>query len=404
MKPLLFLSQRIPFPPNKGDKIRSFHVLRHLARSWRIHLGCFIDDPADWQHVEALKEFCADVHCAALDPRQAKLRSLPAFATGESLSTRYFRDGGLAAWLRRTLTETRPEAAFLYSSVMAQYLLSPGLIGTAPRPGRIVMDFVDVDSDKWRQYAQSQSWPMSWVYRRESRRLFAFDRAVARQADASIFVSPAEADLFRCMAPECSDRIHGIPNGIDLDFFKPEAGGERPYQGNEPVIAFTGMMDYWPNADAVCWFAAEILPLIRARRPEVRFYIVGGNPTPEVVKLGEVEGVTVTGRVADIRPYIAHADVAVAPLRIARGIQNKVLEAMAMARPMICTSQALEGIDALPGRDLLVADTAPAFAEAVLQALAQPGSLGRQGRDCVLAGYRWSDKLAQYESLIRGAA
>ncbi|MBC7908739.1 MAG: TIGR03087 family PEP-CTERM/XrtA system glycosyltransferase [Rhodospirillaceae bacterium] len=389
MKTLLFLTQRLPYPPNKGDKIRSFAVLKHLAKSWRIHLGCFIDDPADRQYVDALNEFCAETMCIELNPRAARLRALRALVRGGPLSEAYFADARLAAWVRRV----KPDAAFLYSSVMGQYLRG------VQRPPRVVMDFVDVDSDKWRQYAERQSWPMSWVYRREAARLLEFDRAMAVSADAVTFVSEAEAQLFRRQAPETAAKIRGISNGIDLDTFAP---GPYPAPFTGPTMVFTGAMDYWPNVDAVGWFSAKILPRIRASLPTASFVIVGSNPTDEVRRLAELPGVTVTGRVPDVRPYLAHAHAVVAPMRVARGIQNKVLEGMAMGRPVITTPQGLEGIHAEPGRHLLLASGADDFAAAVLGVLngAEGQHLGAAARAQMVACYDWSDKLAAFSRLL----
>lgn len=405
MRDLLFLCQRIPYPPNKGEKIRAFRILDHLSRDYRIHLGCFIDDPADWAHRESLAPLCATAHFAGLDPTRAKLRCLTGLVRGQPLSLPYFRDAGLAAWTADVLDKVRPDVAFVYSSAMAQYLLAGDTV-RPPRPRRVVMDFVDVDSDKWRQYAPTQSWPFSAIYRREAETLLRFDRAVAAAADAGLFVSEPESALFRGLAPESAPKIHTVANGIDAAFFDPGAAlGDVAMPA--PALVFTGTMDYWPNVDAVVWFAEAILPRIRAVHGQAGFVIVGANPAPKVAELARLDGVTVTGRVDDVRPYIAGAAVSVAPVRIARGIQNKVLEAMAMARPVVTTAQALEGIDAAPGRDLVLApegdDAAAAFADAVLGLLAEPDRAARTGqaaRDRVVADYSWPAKLAVLDRLL----
>ena len=226
MRDLLFLCQRIPYPPNKGEKIRAFRILDHLSRDYRIHLGCFIDDPADWAHRESLAPLCATAHFAGLDPTRAKLRCLTGLVRGQPLSLPYFRDAGLAAWTADVLDRVRPDVAFVYSSAMAQYLTKYLLAGDAvrpPRPRRVVMDFVDVDSDKWRQYAPTRSWPFSAIYRREAETLLRFDRAVAAAADAGLFVSEPESALFRGLAPESAPKIHTVANGIDAGFFDPGA-------------------------------------------------------------------------------------------------------------------------------------------------------------------------------------
>ena len=400
MNHLLFLSQRIPFPPNKGDKLRSFSVLRHLSKSWKVHLGCFIDDPNDWQYMEELRPYCEDLCCVGLDRRWAKVRSLGGLITGTSLSERYYQSAKLAKWVRETLQSGHPSAAFLYSSVMGQYLLRPA--DAELRPARVVMDFVDVDSDKWRQYAERHAWPMSWIYRRESSHLLAFDRAVSRSTDASVFVSQPEANLYRSLVPEASPKIHAIPNGVDFTYFSLQTNHPNPFPQGSRNLVFTGAMDYWPNEDAVAWFAHSMFPAIRRQVPDSAFYIVGGNPTPMVQKLAELPGVTVTGRVPDVRPYLAHAAVCVAPMRIARGIQNKVLEGMSMSRVVITTDQGLEGIDAVPNRDLLVANSPEEFIAVTLSVMTDTSlaRIGTAARNCIVKGYSWDDKLANYERLL----
>jgi len=396
---LLFLSQRIPYPPNKGDKIRSFYILRHLAQRHRVHLGCFVDDPEDWQHVEALKEFCVDTHIARLDPRKAKIRSVAGLFNGEPLNLPYYRDPGFARWVNTVLHGVRPAAMFVFSSNVAQYAIGPN-----QRRPRFVMDFVDVDSDKWRQYAETKSWPLNWVYRRESQTLLTYDRRMAELADASIFVSDAEAALFRSLAPESAGKVHAVENGIDSGFFAPGTNYPNPTEAAHRTLVFTGAMDYWPNIDAVTWFAEEIFPLVRERHPEVTFFIVGSNPSADVSKLGARPGIHVTGRVADVRPYLAHATAAVVPMRIARRIQNKVLEAMAMGRPVVTTPEGFEGIKAIPGTELLVAADSRAFAEATVRAVEDPSvaTMGSAARQRVLDDFSWPAKLEAIDRLIAG--
>lgn len=401
MEDLLFLSQRIPYPPTKGDKIRSFNILRHLARTYRIHLGCFIDDPEDWSHVESVRDLCADSNFIALNPNLAKIRCMTGLLTGEPLSVPYFRDAKLLAWVRQVLDRVEPAVAFIFSSVMAQYLLE------APsRPRRIVMDFVDVDSDKWRQYAATRTWPLGWIYERENRMLLEFDRQIARTMDVNIFVSEPEAELFRRLAPESARRTFAIGNGIDANFFSPDAVYPRPIDMAGPALVFTGAMDYWANVDAVTWFAKDIFPIICESVENASFIIVGSNPTAEVVRLGERAGVHVTGRVADVRPYLANAAAVVVPIRIARGLQNKILEAMAMGKTVITTPQALEGIDAEPGSEVLVAADVANFAHRAIEAIDNPSAhrIGQAARERVVGAYAWPTKLASLDGLIAGTS
>lgn len=388
---LLFLVHRIPYPPDKGDKIRSYHLLRHLTRRYRVHVGAFVDDPEDWRHAKALRSMCASVHLVLIRPNLAKLGAISGLITGEALTLCYYRHPGLAAWVRQHL-DAGVRRVVCYSSAMGRFVIdTPGV--------RRVMDFVDMDSDKWRQYAETRPWPWSWLYRRESDRLLAWERRVATTFDASLFVSAQEAADFRRAAPETADRVGWYGNGVDADYFSPDRDYDNPYPAGNEALVFTGAMDYWPNVDAVTWFAREAFPLVRAQRPATTFYVVGSRPTAAVQALAREPGVHVTGRVPDVRPYLAHAAAAVAPLRIARGVQNKVLEAMAMARPVVVTPQALEGIRALPGAEVLLADGAEAFAQATLQAL-QGADLGFAARRRVLQDHAWEACLAKVDALI----
>ncbi len=394
MENLLLLIHRMPYPPNKGDKIRSYHLLKHLAQRYRVHLGTFIDDADDWQHVPRVQALCASSHFARLNPTLARVRSLGALLGNRSLSLDYYQDAGMHEWVARTMRAHAIGKIVVFSSPMAQY--------AAPYPAaRRVVDFCDVDSDKWRQYAEKKSWPMSALYGHEARQLLAYERKVARETDAALFVSEPEAALFRQLAPESAPKIGFFNNGVDTDYFSPERDYARPYAAGERAVVFTGAMDYWPNIDAVQWFAAEVFPQLRARFADVRFYIVGARPSAAVQALAQLPGVVVTGTVPDVRPYIAHAAVAVAPLRIARGIQNKVLEAMAMAVPVVVSPQALEGIEAIPGTDLVLAADAAAFVAAVAALLTEAdGALGPAARAKVEQSYSWPANLARIEARL----
>ncbi|MEW5789520.1 MAG: TIGR03087 family PEP-CTERM/XrtA system glycosyltransferase [Pseudomonadota bacterium] len=386
---LLYLVHRIPYPPDKGDKIRSWHLLRHLARDWRVHLGAFVDDPEDWRHADHLKGVCADVLLRPLHPPRAKFRSLRGLLQGRALSLPYYRDRTLAAWVNGKLAAGM-DAAVVYSSAMAQYVMDASL----PR----IMDFVDIDSDKWRQYAPTRSWPLSWVYAREGRLLLDWERRVARTFDASLFVSPSEADDFRALAPESAGRVGYFNNGVDAEFFSPDRDYPNPFPPGIRALVFTGAMDYWPNVDAVAWFVGEALPALRRAYPEVVFYIVGSRPAADVQALAG-EAVVVTGRVEDVRPYLAHASVVVAPLRIARGIQNKVLEAMAMGKSVVSSPQALEGIQARVGEEVLRAETGTEFAQAVGRVL-DGFVCGPAARSRVVTEYGWDASLAPMDALL----
>lgn len=398
MRELLFLAHRIPYPPNKGDKIRSYHVLRYLSRHCRVHLGCFIDDGADRQHIGKVEALCASTCFIERGPRAARLRSLSGLLTGEPLSLPYYRDARLRQWVARLLGRPAVRHALAFSGPMAQYLRAP-----AAGALRKVIDFVDLDSEKWAEYAASRPWPLSPLYRREARRLLDYERAVATEFDAATFVSQAEADLFGRRAPQARQRAGVFGNGVDAAYFSPRDSHANPYPGSGPVLVFTGAMDYWPNIEAVQWFARRVLPSLRMQFPALRFYIVGARPAAPVTALARLPGVCVTGAVPDTRPYLAHAALALAPLRIARGVQNKVLEAMAMQTPVLASPQALEGIGARPGHEVLLARDQAEFiwqAAQLLGGAADSAALGLAARARVLRDYSWERNLARLGALL----
>ncbi len=395
MEELLYLTHRIPYPPNKGDKIRSFHMLRHLSRRYRVHLGTFIDDEADWQHVDATRAFCGESHFARLNPAMGRLRSLSGLLADQPLTLPYYLDSGLRQWVDDLLARRPVQRILVFSSAMAQYV-------SQVEDRRRIIDFVDIDSDKWIQYAGSKRWPLSMIYRREGRLLLDYERRIAREFDASLFVSRDEAELFRKLAPESAARTDFFSNGVDAEQFSPEHTYPSPYPVDEQPLVFTGAMDYWPNVDAVRWFAEAVFPAVHAERPATRFYIVGSRPTEAVRELARLPGVVVTGTVPDVRPYLAHACLAVAPLRIARGLQNKVLEAMAMGKAVVASPQAAEGIQATAGVELEIADGPALYGQTILHLLRSEVcvSMGKAARTRILHDYDWDSSLAKLDALL----
>lgn len=392
--PLLFLCHRIPFPPNKGDKIRSWHLLAYLAEFFTVYLATFVDDPADHVHEEKVREQCAEALFMPLQPGMARVRSAKGLITGDALSIPYYHNKRMQRWVDDVVEQHGITRALVFCSPMAQYVLPGTRAGDALDCK--VLDLVDVDSDKWRQYASSQPWPLSWVYGREGERLLAFERTAVMQCRASFLVSSREAALFRQLAPECGDRVQHFNNGVDDRYFSPKVVTANPYTAAQrQALVFTGAMDYWPNVDAVSWFASAALPLIRAAHPGVSFHIVGSHPTREVQELTRLDGVHVTGRVPDVRPYLQHSLAAVAPLRIARGIQNKVLEAMAMAKPVLVSPMGLEGIEAHHGETVLCCKTPPDYVAAVKALIeGEHAEIGTRARGLVEHDFNWSRNLA----------
>ncbi len=395
MQPLLYLVHRMPYPPNKGDKIRSYHLLRFLCRHYRVYLGAFADFEGDAGHVNALRELCAEVKIIPLSPMLARARCMTGLLRGEPLTLAWYRSAALQRWVDTTVGAQKIDKAVCFSSAMTRYLDRPG----SPR---LVADFCDVDSEKWAQYADGRGWPASFIYGREARTLLAFERRSAARAAACTFASQAEAELFVRLAPECAPKVHAIGNGVDTEYFAPRADRASPYGTGELPIVFTGAMDYWPNIDAVTWFAREMLPRIVETQPKARFYVVGMNPTAAVASLAGPR-VVVTGKVSDVRPYVQHARVAIAPLRVARGVQNKVFEAMAMARPVVVSGAVAQGIaSAVPLVEFDIANDAREYAQKVL-ALMDPVSgdeMGRRARLRVLRDLNWDAQLARFGEIL----
>jgi sugar transferase (PEP-CTERM/EpsH1 system associated) len=397
---ILYLVHRLPYPPNKGDKVRSYHLLRHLAERHQVYLGTFVDDPDDEQHVDTLRQWCADVHAVRLHPLRARISSLAGLLGQGALTLRYYRSADLRHWVDQTLARESIGTAVVFSSSMAQY--AEGRKGL-----QMLVDFVDVDSAKWTAYADRHPWPMSRLYLREGQALLTYERKIACQSERAFFVTEAEVGLFSSLAPECAHRLQVVGNGVDADFFCPDPARESPFAASELPLVFTGAMDYWPNIDAVQWFVAEMLPRLRDSWPNARFHIVGRSPSAAVRALAS-EAVNVTGTVPDVRPFLQHAAAVVAPLRLARGIQNKVLEAMAMARPVVAAGQCVGPIHATPGVHLLAATAAQDYVESVASVLRdrkQAIELGDAARAYVLARFGWAPRLAPLIDLAaRGAS
>ena len=397
---ILLLTHRLPYPPNKGDKIRTFNVLEHLAKRHEVFLACPVDDPSDLQFVAELERRCARVLTARIDGRSKALSGASALLTGASITVRHFHSADLQRRVDEFLDTQDIDAIFCFSSAMAEYFFrSRHRAGKLARVLRL-MDLIDVDSYKWRQYVERTAAPRSWVYSYEAARLAAYERRIANEFDHLFLVSAQEREYMPAGAR--IDHLQALSNGVDLAYFSPDSGARAP-RGGAPTLVFTGVMDYWPNVQGVEWFADEVLPLVAAQLPGVRFVIVGSKPTEAVLKLGQRPGIEVTGFVDDVRVYVAAAALCVVPLKIARGLQNKVLEAMAMGKAVVCTSQSLEGIRASNGVEVVVADEAAEFAAQVLSLLGQPeraADIGRAARRCMERSYSWEANLRQLDTLL----
>lgn len=394
MATLLYLAHRLPYPPDKGDKVRTHHVLRHLHEKHRVILGAFVDDSDDLRHADQVLRWCELARLVRLVPAWARLRALAGLAGGLSLTQGYFHDRAMARWVEDLRATGGIDAVVVSSSSMAQY--------AADFEVPILMDFIDVDSAKWGAYADMSWAPLAWLYRTEARRVLQLERRAGARAERSFFVSQRELELFRRCAPVEADRAEVMRNGVDASHYAPRPGIANPYEPGEVPVVFTGTMDYLPNVDAVTWFAREALPLLRRRVPAVRLSIVGRHPVAAVRALAG-EAVRVTGAVDDVRPWLQHAAAVVVPMRLARGVQNKLLEAMAMGRPVVAARDCAEVIDAEPGRHLDVAADAAGFASAVLSQLLDPDRarrLGEAARRHVVERLDWATGLAPLDRAL----
>jgi len=393
MKNLLFLVHRIPYPPNKGDKIRSYNFLKGLTKDYNIHLVAFIDDAEDWQYIGKVEDLTSNSFFVNINPSLAKIKSLSGIITKKALSLPYYHNSKVQQWVDKTIRENKIEKIFIFSSVMAQYV--------EKYQTDFVIDFVDVDSDKWLQYSQKAKWPMNWVYKREAKSLLEFDSRVAKLAKMNIFVSHEESQLFTSLADIDPEKVSFVNNGVDTEYFNTNESYTTPYNKPENIIVFTGAMDYWANVDAVTWFAREVFPIIKQQCANAQFYIVGSKPTKEVMHLASAEGVFVTGRVEDIRPYLRFSTVVVAPLLIARGVQNKVLEAMAMGKKIVATPQAVEGIK-IVDQEVYIEECAEDFAKQVLVLLdnTQTSLYVEENRQFVQKNFSWDASLKRLTHII----
>lgn len=405
---ILFLAHRIPFPPNKGDKIRSFNELKYLANLGDVYLGALVDKPEDFKYQKNMEAYCKEIHLAPISPALKKITSLKGLVCGPSLSVLYFHNKKLKQAINNLLSKHDFDAIFCFSSTMAEYVLKASChwSTTGQKRPRLIMDFCDVDSIKWSQYSADTKWPLSALYQREWKLLSAYERKIAQLFDHSIFVSSREKQLFEQHNPGCKNIIT-LLNGVDLDFFRPNMPPATPTSdcqiNQPPELVFTGAMDYQANVDGVCWFYDEIWPRIIKEIPNVTFTIVGSNPAPAIKKLDKDNRVKVTGFVKDIRPYYDSATLCIVPLRIARGIQNKVLEAMAMGKALVCTANAAEGITAATEENMLLGNNPTDFAQAVITLLkdkTKRKTMGLNNRQCVESNYNWENNLSALRDLV----
>jgi sugar transferase (PEP-CTERM/EpsH1 system associated) len=389
---ILYVTHRVPYPPDKGDRIRCFHILRFLAARADVFLACLADEPLHADVETALGPLCREMAVVPLD-RRRWLRALCSLASGGTVSEGAFWVPQLSRILRTWAEQTRFDGTLVSASSVAPYLMQPWLWDVPA-----VIDLMDVDSEKWLNYSASSWPPRSWLYRLEGTRLRRLERKLSGWARAVLLVAEAEANLFRQVCP--AGPVRTVTNGVDLDYFAPHAGCEP----EEPCrCVFVGAMDYLPNVDGAEWFCREIWPEVRRRSPQARLALVGRSPAPEVQALARIPGVEVVGSVPDVRPHVARASVTVVPLRIARGVQNKVLESLAMGKATVVSPPPLEGLRAAPGEHLLLARSPAEWVESLTR-LFENATLRRQlgtaGRAYVEEHHCWERCLAPLAGLV----
>jgi sugar transferase (PEP-CTERM/EpsH1 system associated) len=389
---IFYICRRVPFPPDRGDKIAAFNAIRHLAARHEVHVFCLGDGVQDLANISGLQAYAKSVSAAPVDEFTIKLRALAALVTGQPLSVAALNESKLHDAIQKKFTELRPDLIIVYSCNMAQFAEH---FPNVPR----IMHFGDLDSLKWPQYAERSSIPLNWIYAIEARRLLGYERHIAQIFSHALVHTEIEKHDFERLIPGIPVAVVG--NGVDLDYFRSAGEAKKPAS-----MVFTGVMDYRPNIDAVVWFCDEILPIVQANIPAANFTICGSRPAPAVRRLAKRRGVRVTGWVADARPYLDRAEIFVAPLRMARGVQNKLLEALAMGLPCVASTAARSGTAVADGQGILATDEPREFARHVIDLLGDSdgrAEMARRARAAAVANYRWEVQLACLDQVIAAA-
>jgi sugar transferase (PEP-CTERM/EpsH1 system associated) len=397
---IIFLAQRVPFPPNKGEKIRTFNQIKYLSDKHKITICAPLEPNEDISYFQTLsKEYCENISYHGLSNKA--LRLIKGLLSGKALSVANFYSDKLQSKFDALLKEKCFDTIICTSSAMAEYIYKSKSLKQLIKKPQLIMDFMDLDSDKWRQYSETSSWPMKWIYQREAQILSDYEKKVTHDFDTSFFIADAEVELFKSRV-NSSGKVLTMGNGMDTDSFFPAI---TPLNNNAPVMLFTGVMDYKPNIDAVVWFVEHVWQEILKEYPEARFIIAGMNPTSQVKGLEKISGIEVTGFVDDILPYYHQSDYFVAPFRIARGVQNKVLQGFACGLPVISTPMGAEGIDCTKDIDILIASTADEFLSCIKQL-----DCDAEFREMIKANalkliherYSWEGKLQVLDNVLNG--
>lgn len=387
---MLYVTHRVPYPPDKGDRIRNYYLLQYLSQRASIHLATLADEPVSKEAFEALGRLCHRIEIVPQGRLERRVRAASSLLMGGTASEGAFSSSRLRSTLRSWAQNTRFQAVFASASSVADYLRLPELRGIPA-----IVDLVDVDSQKWLDYARTGRGLSRWIYATEGNRLRRLESALADWVHAVTLVSQNEVEIYRRFQPGAS--VHAIPNGVDLDYFSPMPAAD------DSGCVFVGALDYRPNVDGIVWFCNEVWPEVRLRRPDARLALVGRRPVAAIQRLNAIAGVTVVGQVPDVRPYLGSATIAVVPLQIARGVQNKILEALAMGKPVVASPEAVEGLGVTSGSQLMVAEHSLDWVELITRLLEDDGTrrtLALAGRQYVEQEHRWEQCLKPIEALF----
>jgi len=394
---ILYICHRFPFPPKRGGKIRPFNMIKHLAQQHEVHVCSLARSPAEADEGKGLREHCAHTECVVVTEPWQTLRMIARLPLPTPSSMGYFYSPELKARINALHAEHHYDLIFVHCSSVAQYVAD---ISDAVK----VLDYGDMDSQKWLEYAHYKPFPLNLGYWWEGKKMARAERRLASKFDLCTATTRMELGTLRELAPGIAS--DWFPNGVDHDFFAPE--GDRAHAENydADTISFIGRMDYYPNQECMLRFCKEVLPTIQAQRASAKLVIVGADPTPEIRALGKLPGVTVTGSVPDVRPFVRRSALMVAPLAIARGTQNKILEALAMGVPVITSSLAADGVDCVAGEHLLVADSSDAIASSALGLMQNPSERQRlsvAGRARMLSHHHWPQSMQRLDGILLAA-
>ena len=387
---ILYLCHRFPFPPKRGGKIRPFHMIKHLADTGHeVTVVSLARSAQEAEEGRGIAPFCSAFELAEVHDAVQLGRMIARLPTLTPSSMGFFYSPRLARRVRELLAREQFDLILAHCSSVAPYVAS---VTGIPK----ILDFGDMDSQKWLEYARYKPFPLSTGFWLEGTKLERAEKQLARKFDFCTTITRGEwetLEQFGLGVP-----TDWFPNGVDSEYFSPAESAYEP-----DTICFVGRMDYYPNQECMTDFCARVLPELRLRRPALKLYIVGADPTPAVRRLGDLPGVSVTGSVHDVRPYLHRSALMVAPLNIARGTQNKVLEAMAAGVPSVVSRAAARGVDALDGEHFLVADTPAQYIEAILRILEdnkERNRLALAGRARMLSHHAWASSMRRLDSII----